>query len=140
MNELVDFLLEQISEEERLALDLLHVLEGEVEEKYKGVVDEGGPFTPQRLLSAKLWAHFAGQSRWRNFKTGQDIAQLASPKRVLADCAAKRAVVGLFTPSDLESDDRGAYFYAEGVGDAVKALASAYVGHPRFKDEWLGGE
>lgn len=59
--------------------------------------------------------------------------------RVLAECAAKRAIVEAFDPADLESEDRGAYFYAEGIGDAVKILAAVYADHPDYLDEWRVG-
>ena len=57
-------------------------------------------------------------------------------RRLQAECAAKRAVIALYRPGDLESSDRGAYFYAEGAGDAVKALAAVYKDHPDYRQEW----
>jgi len=75
----------------------------------------------------------------RTLQTTPEIAAHMArhdPARVLAECAAKRAVIALYRPGDLESSDRGAYFYAEGAGDAVKALAAVYKDHPDYRQEW----
>lgn len=53
----------------------------------------GGAFEFHRLLGDPLLGPFGGQSAIRNWGTGQDIAKLADPARVLRDVAAKRALV-----------------------------------------------
>ena len=136
---ITDFLNARIAEDEAVAWALLADLSAQVEEEHSGQVDEKGPMTPSRLLSAQMWAQYDGQSKRRSFAKGQQIATLANPARVLAECAAKRAIVEAFNTTDLESEDRGAYFYAEGIGDAVKILAAVYADHPAYRDEWRVG-
>jgi len=149
---ITEFLEARISEDEKQAAALLKDLEGEVAESYAGAVDERGPFTPQRLLSAKMWAQFAGQSKWRNFAEGQHIAYLADPSRVLAECAAKRAIIGevkLGAPAPLADAEmrnfamHPAYEYAttEGqrkppINSVLRALAAVYKDHSDYQEDW----
>jgi hypothetical protein len=90
---ITEFLEARIAEDEKKASALLRDLEGQVSEEYAGMVDERGPMTPTRLLGAQMWAQYAGQSKRRSFAKGQQIAYLANPMRVLAECAAKRAII-----------------------------------------------
>lgn len=53
------------------------------------------------------------------------------PARVLAECAAKRAIVALVIDLDAHGSP-----YTEGVRDAVCALAAVYDEHPDYRDEW----
>jgi len=135
---LTEFLLARIAEDEAKARALLRDLEAQIkEERY--TADERGPFTPARMLSAQLWAHYDGQTQRRSFARGQQIATLASPARVLAECEAKRQVVDaavevarvdLNEPVDPD----------EGLRDSgVKilcALALPYADHPNYQPEW----
>lgn len=62
-------------------------------------------------------------------------------RRVLAECEAKRRVVGLW---DLRMSEPEPGFPSEPLGgqgaevyyDALKALALPYVDHPEFREEW----
>jgi hypothetical protein len=145
MNGVVEFLEARIGEDEKTAKALLKDLEGEVQESYAGAVDERGPMTPDRLLHAQMWAHYDGQSKRRSFAKGQQIADLASPDRALAECAAKRAIIELAqkaTEVEKEFDDyewRGAgpEQVDPWTGDAILfALAAVYKDHPDYQQEW----
>ena len=61
-----------------------------------------------------------------------------TPLRVLAECAAKRAIIELWEdPSDVDGTtadvDAG---YTMGIEAAVKALAAVYSDHPEYQEEW----
>lgn len=64
------------------------------------------------------------------------------PARVLAECAAKRAIVAEWEDTDtgetwlLEGADAG---YALAIDHAVRALAAVYADHPGYLDEWRVG-
>lgn len=58
------------------------------------------------------------------------------PARVLAECAAKRAIVALLKPEDLRESWDGETFYASGIEDALLALAAVYANHPGYRQEW----
>jgi len=111
MTALSEFLLARIAEREAKARALLRDLEAQIEEGDLGP-DERGPFTPARMLSAQLWAHYDGQTRRRSFARGQQIATLADPARVLAECAANRKIIAFHeswptlvqTPAKFERD------------------------------------
>jgi len=65
--------------------------------------------------------------------------------RVLAECAAKRAVIGEHAEDGLYCDTCAEWWRSE-VGEGppqvkypcvtVKALASVYSGHPDYQQEW----
>ena len=119
---IVEFLEARIAEEELDARRLYLDLEAEIAESYPAA-DDKGPFTPERLLSAQMWAHYDGQSKRRSFAKGQQIAKLANPARVLAECAAKRAII----EADKECDGWAILY----------ALAVVYADHPDYDQEWV---
>ena len=136
---MIEFLLARIAEDEAVARTLLRDLEMQIE-AYGFVADKGGPFTPSRMLAAQLWAHYDGQTQWRNFARGQHIATLASPARVLAECEAKRRIV------ELHSSQQGMrYGYCEQCWDGntplpypcltLRILAQPYAEHPDYRVE-----
>lgn len=146
---ITEFLEARIAEDEQTAKALLRDLEGQISEEYAGVVDERGPMTAERLLSAQMWAHYDGQSKRRSFAKGQQIATLANPARVLAECAAKRVVLDLH--DGVEDKSWGGaehdYLWCGSCGsiddspvahpcDTLKALAAIYSTHPDFQQEW----
>lgn len=151
---ITEFLEARIAEDEAQASRLLRDLEGQVSEEYEGVTDEHGPMTPQRLLSAQMWAHYDGQSKRRSFARGQQIARLANPARVLAECAAKRAIIALYEghrenrdarrrPRAREAEDvqaaqdrRTQEARTRVAEDALYALAAVYKDHPDYQQEW----
>ena len=59
-----------------------------------------------------------------------------NPARVLAECAAKRAIVERW--DDPAFSDQGAYDagYTRAIDDAVRALATPYADHPDYQPEW----
>jgi len=154
MSTLTEFLLARIAEDEAVATALLRDLEGQIEAE-GFAADERGPFTPARMLAAQLWAHYDGQTRWRNFERGQHIATLATPTRVLAECEGKRAIVAHLADAERGvaraqrllaregNDSRDAQeqeFAADAKLDAVKCIAkhvaAVYADHPDYLPEW----
>lgn len=130
MSDIVEFLLARISEDEDVAQRLSDDLKNQIEASdLKG--DELGPLTPQRMLKAQLWAHFDGQTRWRNFARGQYIARLASPERTLAECAAKRRIVT--AASGWMGDGGEGGYVSEQV---LRNLSQPYADHPDFDPDW----
>lgn len=127
---IIEFLEARIAEDEKTAKALLKDLQGEVQESYVGEVDEKGPMTPDRLLHAQMWAHYGGQSKRRSFAKGQQIADLASPTRVLAECAAKREIISK------QDDAMDSYAGARVMDHVLQALASVYEDHPDYRQEW----
>lgn len=121
------FLLARIADDERAARDLLKDLDDQIAEEKLGA-DERGPFTPTRMLSAQLWAHYDGQTRRRNFARGQQIAKLADPARVLRECEAKRRIIRWVGRSKTRS--------VEGL---LEEMATAYSDHPDYGVEWPAG-
>ena len=129
---ITEFLEARIAEDEKKASNLLKDLEGEIEEAWADMFDDRGPMTPDRLLKAQLWAQYDGQSKRRSFARGQQIATLANPDRVLAECAAKRVIVALYLEAELD----GSYVALEYLPDALKALAAVYKDHPDYQQDW----
>lgn len=71
-------------------------------------------------------------------KASARIIVWATPRRVLAECAAKRAIIEHW--EDPESfgplpDDVDAG-HAMGVETAFRALAAVYADHPDYQEEW----
>ena len=58
------------------------------------------------------------------------------PTRVLAECAAKRAIIALFNPDDKTETWDGEAWRASGIEDALLALAAVYADHPDYRQEW----
>lgn len=155
---IIEFLEARIAEDENAARALLRDLEGQVQEEYAGAIDEKGPMTPARLLSAQMWAHYDGQSKRRSFAKGQQIATLANPTRALAECAAKRALLGVHHPHDHGGEHGDAVFCdecqwdhgddspridnqpVEGFGAnpcrTLACIAAVYSDHPDYQQEW----
>jgi hypothetical protein len=124
MSELTEFLLARIAEDEELARGAHY--DGQrwySEEEFVGRYPDCCDCGCEVMMGANRKIEAAHVANW-------------DPARVLAECAAKRAIVALHRPDDLESSDRGMYFYAEGAGDAVKALAAVYKDHPDYQSEW----
>ena len=112
MNELTEFLLSRIAEDEAIARER--------------------PVDQPIHHPGCYYYSYSLDSGW--FCDCDDDGKASA--RLLSECAAKRAIVALYRQEDLESSDRGRYFYAEGAGDAAKALASVYKDHPDYRREW----
>lgn len=69
----------------------------------------------------------------------RDLTLVVDPDRVLAECAAKRAIVEMFQGAEDEARrsrnllPKGASW---GLRDATAALASAYRDHEDFDESW----
>lgn len=143
---ITEFLEARIAEDEDRARYLLKGLEDDIAANYADMVDERGLMTPTRKLHAELWATHDGQSKTRNFAKGQAIADFADPTRVLAECAAKRAIIELH--NDREGDCEqcsdygwfaaldGAYFHEEFPCPTLQSIAAVYASHPDYRQEW----
>ena len=92
-------------------------------------------------------AHQGGQRRsdaehtawWRERESALHLTGTwmvgASPRRVLAECAAKRAITGLHDAQIAASEERRNGF-EDGLRVAVRALALAYASHPDYDEAW----
>jgi hypothetical protein len=82
------------------------------------------------------------EARARYVEEYGDTGGLFRPARVLAECAAKRAIVEMhetYAAAITESVGIawvGARCGQEVTGDALKSLASVYADHPDFSTEW----
>ena len=138
MMTLTEFLLARIASDEAVARVLLRDLEVQIETE-GFAADERGPFTPARMLAAQLWAHYDGQTRWRNFARGHHIATLADPARVLAECEAKRRIVEDFEVYAADARTERTEFAAgrrHAALLAVTQIATVYADHPDFDPAW----
>lgn len=56
------------------------------------------------------------------------------PQRLLAECAAKRAIIGLHSPTDpCDAHDEQLNTVS---CDTLRTLAAIYADHPDYKTEW----
>jgi len=80
------------------------------------------------------WARL-GDSRWETTECGQDFL---TPSAVLAECAAKRAIVAEWEyPATFQtygSEVDAGYLIA--TDKAVRALAAIYKDHSDYREEW----
>lgn len=63
----------------------------------------------------------------------------AADPAVLADLDAKAAIVQAYAAveaNDIDEPSEYAYGWANGLGLAVRALATAYANHPDYKQDW----
>lgn len=63
-----------------------------------------------------------------------DTGGLFTPTRVLAECAAKRAIIAEHAPVD-PCDAHDAMFSTI-TCDTIRALAAVYADHPDYQQEW----
>lgn len=57
------------------------------------------------------------------------------PARVLAECAAKRAIAGLHEEGSDQCDEHNAMFESIEC-PTIRALAAVYADHPDYRQEW----
>lgn len=112
MSDLVEFLLARIGEDEAEAKFCIDA----------GISEPGYHLLQQIYTSFPEDGHAA------------DLADRFSPARVLAECAAKRAIVDALS----DYDDGHVWASAEGsrAEDALLALAQPYASHPDYRQEW----
>ena len=60
-----------------------------------------------------------------------NLRAIHSPHRWVAECEAKRAIIGLY-----ENEPMWEPGHDEAVYQAMMALASVYAGHPDFEEAW----
>lgn len=84
INDLAAAIRAGLDEDERLAGELAAWAHGP---------DDEGAFDFDKLIGNPMIGPFGGQSAVRNWGTGQDIAKLSHPTRVLAEAASKRALL-----------------------------------------------
>lgn len=152
-----EFLAARLDEEGAVASQLLIDLRSQIEAEWQGQEDEQGPMTPSRMLSAQLWRNYDGQQRWRSFARGQQIARLASPDRVRADIAAKRAILTDYVTTCRLRDEAAERIRAAGDHPGTEdlrswarardeaavldqlvmpRLAQPYADHPDYSESW----
>lgn len=84
-------------------------------------------------------------TKWGNFYA-EDIAfwDSMTPHRILAECAAKRAIVEYFSLEAEQLEDPRKRQRASDMewnlmragGDTLRALAAVYKDHPDYRQEW----
>jgi len=77
------------------------------------------------------WARL-GDSRWDTTEYGQDIL---TPSAVLAECAAKRAIIALHDLSLDPCDEFDASFKSVPC-ETLLTIAAVYKDHPDYRQEW----
>jgi len=136
MSALTEFLLARIAEDEAVARDAGgdEWREADVEygrEAYSGLQvyrRNGRPIAEAYLLDATLGRHIARHD----------------PARVLAECAAKRAIVAEHVAYfevcavcyDQDASSPGDFVMKAYPCDTLRALASVYADHPDYRSEW----
>ncbi|WP_253873361.1 DUF6221 family protein [Promicromonospora umidemergens] len=58
-----------------------------------------------------------------------------SPRRALAECEAKRAIIGMHD-AELDLPEQRRAGLEDGLRIAVRALALTYANHPDYDEEW----
>lgn len=86
---------------------------------------------------------FNGRTPHTNTQTGINVAHVADPARILADVAAKRAVIELYNAAEVAVEASAGTILAgaakvnlRAYGNVLHALAAAYSARPGFKPEW----
>jgi hypothetical protein len=87
------------------------------------------------LLEPYAWGY---STFWEASSTELDHIARHDPARVLADCAAKRAIVELHTGGHECSitGDHCRYIHEFETCDTLRLLAAPFAPHPDFRDEW----
>lgn len=117
MTDLAEFLLARISEDEQAARAV-------------------GDAAADPRIARSSWDTKISFSRDCTFTMGNVIAAHVArhlPVRVLADCAAKRAVIALHPEAVDEPLRTGA---AWAYDETLRRLALAYVDHPDYREAW----
>ena len=112
---ITDFLLARITEDEAKANQIIS--EWERAERDLDKFDQ--------YICDPIIGPFGGQSQLRNFATGTYLAGMAHPRRVLAECAAKRATIANTTGGRREQFEA-----------TLRALAAIYSDHPDYNPAW----
>lgn len=121
---LTDFLLARIAEDEAVARNWDSDAECRVASMW---VREHSYTTVASAHPGQPW--FADG---REVDDPQHVVVLFDPARVLAECAAKRVIVGLWQEADkMYGGDVGAY-----MDNTLRALASVYADHDDFDPAW----
>ena len=91
-----------------------------------------------------LWGAFPDDSKSEVFEVRSQVhgwvlpvssMTALSPARMLAECAAKRAIMGLH--EDLGKSPRlDAPFAQSATNESLRLLAAVYTDHPDYQQEW----
>ena len=77
-------------------------------------------------------------SRWANhYAADVEFWDAHTPYRVLAECAAKRAIIeyhSMLLEQSEHSDVAG--YHATGMRIAIRKLAAVYASHPGYQEDW----
>jgi len=102
-------------------------------------MSENKPMTITEFLEARIGED---EARAKYVSEYGDTGGLFDPARVLAECAAKRAVIEqrqTYAKAVAESEGIafvGARCGQEVIGDVLKLLAAVYKHHPDYQQEW----
>jgi len=90
----------------------------------------------RKVLATVAPDEWENPTKWGNFYP-EDIAFWDShdPSRVLAECAAKRAIAGLHKVGADQCDEHNAMFESIPC-PTIRALAAVYKDHPGYQQEW----
>lgn len=138
--DLVAFLRARLDEDEQAAREAA----GEVEESsWIGSQESGHPW---RYQNQGVWGEHDGlcaeapRVADTDRRAIQDHIARHDPDRVLAEVAAKRALVDDYAEvAELDTEDAEpefAYGRAAGLGIAVRLIAAAYAAHPDYREAW----
>jgi hypothetical protein len=134
VNELVEWLREQVDEDERAAQGCID--EVGPERKDDPFTDGSGPADRDSFPSYP----WGSQERELEYMAGP-----GHPARVLAEVAAKRRIIDLHEPYD--SEERGGLAcWVCGPGgfpwpcETLRLLASVYAARPGWREEWAADE
>lgn len=92
------------------------------------LITDGAEDSPTVIMSVHAYDVHEG---W------QGAAHIArfDPARVLAECAAKRAIIAQAQPEHW-LDDHAYGGYMEAIDVALYAMAAVYADHPEYRKEW----
>lgn len=91
------------------------------------------------FLLARIAEDEADAHNWLRFEVRDGIpGNYTIPDRVLAECEAKRQIVGVVSEFERRAPEWGDEFPAVSalVAYPLRVLASVYADHPDYRDEW----
>jgi Family of unknown function (DUF6221) len=77
--------------------------------------------------------HHVLQTPWPGELTAQHVARFGSPRRVLREVVALRAILNLYEVADSREISADAWLM---LGQAVRHLAAVWSDHPDYRPEW----
>ena len=77
-----------------------------------------------------------GDTRWERDNYGRTTL---TPSAILAECAAKRAIIAMYEQGDEAKGWDPEAYIASTVFDVMHALAAVYKDHPDYQEAWAVG-